>query len=110
MHGTLLSFLDSHFVLLVIYGLEALHSRVRKDSQNGNLLQKHTSGTAELALFRSKGLKATELKDMTYAMLWAFPHSSDGIKRSLHEVDYSKPVDVIYTGYTTAILLEEALT
>jgi len=94
----LLNSLESHFVLPDIYGLEALY-----DSRNKrNILDKLTHGTAELALIKSKGLDATEPKDKAYAMLWAFPDSSK-VTDALHDVDYDKTIDDIYTEYTIAI-------
>jgi hypothetical protein len=100
-HWNLLNSLESHLVLPDIYGLEALFNRHNK----GNILSKYTPGTAELALIKSKGLKATEPRDKAYAMLWAFPDSSK-VTDPLRQADYDKPIDVIFTEYTTAIFVK----
>ncbi|KAH8665115.1 heterokaryon incompatibility protein-domain-containing protein [Tricladium varicosporioides] len=100
-HWNLLNALESHFVLPDIYGVEALYDRHKK----GNILRKYTDGTANLALIKSRGLNATEAKDKAYSMLWAFPESSNGID-PLRCVDYNKPIDVIFTEYTTAIFIK----
>ncbi|KAI9766382.1 MAG: hypothetical protein M1839_004914 [Geoglossum umbratile] len=97
-HWSLLNSLESHFVLPDVYGIETLFDRHHK----GNILSKFTSGTAELALIKSKGLKATQPKDKAYAMLWAFPDSSR-VAYPLRHVDYDKSIDTIFTEFTTAI-------
>jgi hypothetical protein len=58
-HWNLINSLESHFVLPDIYGVEALYN----NSDERNTLSRYTPGTAELALFKSKGLEATEPKD-----------------------------------------------
>ena len=96
-HWELINSLESHFVLPDIYGVEALYS-----SSGGQTTQsRYTSGTAELALFKSKALEAFEPKDKAYAMLWAFPNSSAATEQ-LCRVDYEKPLELIYTEFTTA--------
>jgi hypothetical protein len=100
-HWNLLNYLESHFVLPDIYGVESLYNR----GDGRNILSKYTPGTAELALIKSKGLKATEPKDMAYAMLWAFPNSSE-FTDPLRRADYDKPIEVIFTEYTTAIFVK----
>jgi len=98
---SLLNGLESHFVLPDIYGLEALYDRHKK----GDILRKYTDGTAEQALIKSRGLNATEAKDKAYSMLWAFPESSNATD-PLRRADYNKPIDEIYTEYTTAIFIK----
>lgn len=100
-HWKLLNSLESHFVLPDIFGVEALYDRRNKS----NILGKLTPGTAELALVKSKGLDATEPRDKAYAMLWAFPGSSQAIDL-LRQVDYDKNIEDIYTEYTAAIFVK----
>jgi hypothetical protein len=58
-HWNLINSPESHFVLPDIYSVEAVYN----NSDERNTLSRYTPGTAELALFKSKRLEATEPKD-----------------------------------------------
>ncbi|KAJ9615306.1 hypothetical protein H2200_001381 [Cladophialophora chaetospira] len=100
LHWDLLNALESHFVLPDIYGLEALSTKASiKSTKN-----RYTLGTLELALIKSKGLEATEPKDKAYAMLWTFLGLEQGVG-PLRDVDYAKPLDQVYTEFSTAVFV-----
>jgi hypothetical protein len=101
LHWNLINSLESHFVLPDIFGVESLSDKRKRE----NILNRYTPGTAELALIKSKGLSATEPKDKAYAMLWAFPELTENTA-PLRNVDYKKPIELIYTEYTTALFVK----
>lgn len=91
--------LASHLLLTVDYDFERLWdkrtvSRMMDHADRDELLDVATL---------TKGLGASEARDQVYAMLWLVPKDMDTAV-AVHNVDYGKTLETIYTEYTTAIM------
>lgn len=97
-HRTLRT-LYAHFIPQGLKNIEALLKKPKETSNRDAL------AFSELCLLAwwTKGLEVTNGKDEAYAMLWMLPDTSDSQTIALYNVDYNKPLETIYTEFTTAL-------